>query len=136
MNKIFFRTLLILTCLGVSFSAVAIDYTAKGSKSTKYEKKKSRGADKNRCSKKDIRAIKKFDRKGKKAIEELHELGEFGERIVSGMTGLTSEEIIDQTEDPELGFFKSEKYMNMKVVYKRCDRKMPKIEAPKLFWMP
>lgn len=137
MNKIFLRTLLVLTCLGVSFSAVAIDYTAKGSKSTRYEKDKSREVDKNLCSKKDIRAIKKFDRKGKKAVEALHEFGEFGEQIVSGTTGLSSEEIIKLTEnpDPKLEFFGSEKYKNMKAVYKRCDRKRPKIETPKMFWM-
>lgn len=141
MNKIFFRTLLIVSFVGVSFSAFAVDYTAKHSKSLKHNKTAphSRYANENGCTKKDMRAIKKFARRAKNEIEKWDEINEESEKFARGEpTGLTKRQLIRKSEklNEKEHFFISERYMSMKVVYKRCSLKMPMITVPVLYWVP
>ena len=143
MYKIFFRALLVVTCLGISFSAVAIDYTAKSSKKVSRHTKHSDKLVNNKgCTNKDMRAIKKFDRKAKKEIEEWHERNEFSNQIVRGATGLSTKELIKRSKKVDVdemvrgNFFASNKYIAMQKVYKRCNLKSPMIKIPPMFWLP
>ena len=143
MYKIFFRTLLVVTCLGISFSAVAIDYTAKSpKKSSRHTKHSEQVVNNKGCTNEDMRAIKKFDRKAKKEIEKWHERNEFSNQIVRGATGLSTKELLKIAKKVDVGeivggnFFTSDKYMVMQKVYKRCDLKSPMIKMPPMFWLP
>ena len=134
---------MVVTFLGISFSAVAIDYTAKSSRhGSKNQKEVSQKADKNKCSGSDMRAIKKFDRKAKSEIEEWYERNEFSNQIVRGTTGHTEYELIkiakkvDVNELVSENFFVSEEYIAMKVVYDRCDLKPPMIKLPDMIMLP
>ena len=139
MYKIIFRTLLVFVCFGISFAAVAVDYTARGAHSKKTVSHK---VETNQCSDKDIRAIKKFDRKAKNEIEKWYETNEFSSQIVRGTTGMTTRELIKMSKKMDTeellreNFFVSNRYRAMKVVYKRCDRKRPMIQTPSVFWLP
>ncbi len=135
--------MLVVTCFGISFSAVAIDYTAKSSKNThKNTKHLGKPVKDKGCSDKDMRNIKKFDRKAKKEIEEWHERNEFSNQIVRGATGMSTKELIkvgDKVDVEEIvgnNFFTSNKYKAMQKVYKRCGLKAPMIKMPPVFWLP
>lgn len=143
MYKTLFRFLLVVTFFGISFSAVAIDYTAKHSKkSSRHTKSSDKLVNDKGCTNKDMRAIKKFDRKAKNEIEEWHERNEFSTQIVRGATGLSTKELIRMSKKIDVdeivggNFFTSDKYTAMKKVYKRCDLKAPMIKIPPMFWLP
>lgn len=137
MYKIFFQTLLVVTCLGISFSAVAVEYTARHSKQKKEAAQK---LSKSQCSDKDIRAINKFNRKAKSEIKDWHERNELSNNFARGTTGLTKKEILKTAKKANKlvgkNFFSSEKYTAMKAVYKRCNRDAPMIKVSLPFWIP
>ncbi len=137
MYKIFFQTLLVVTCLGVSFSAVAVEYTARHSKQKKEAAQK---LSKSQCSDKDVRAIKKFNRKAKNEIENWHEQNELNDKFMRGTQRLTKSKIkkITAKEKKLVGknLFISDEYTAMKAVYKRCNRASPMIKVSMPYWMP
>ena len=137
MYKIFFQTLLVVTCLGISFSAVAVEYTARHSKQKKEAAQK---LGKSQCSDKDMRAIKKFNRKAKNENEDWQEFNELSSQFARGTAKLTKSKIkkITAQEKKEVGknLFSSDEYAAMKAVYKRCNRDAPMMEVAMPFWMP
>ncbi|PCI55241.1 MAG: hypothetical protein COB36_06355 [Alphaproteobacteria bacterium] len=136
MYKIFFRNLLIVTCLGVSFSAVAVavDYTARHSKQKRelaQKKELAQKDGKDQCSDKDMRAIKKSNRKAKNEIDSWYELVEASRRLELSTEEVNVDKLIKQVRE---NFFISEQYISMQAVYKRCNQEFPITPLP--FWLP
>ena len=85
------------------------------------------------CSQKDLKAIKKFDRKLKKAQENIQDIYQEARRERD------PDEIEDTADDiDEAGaIYDSPEYASMKPVYERCGRNIPDINSGfKPFWMP
>ncbi len=122
-----YKYLLILLLI-LPNSALAIDYTAKKSDPPEwgeqdYERK---------CSRDDLRKIKRFDRKAKIKIEEYKAIE------ATALDVKTKKTAIKFSEEMEIAtvFFESDKFKEMEEIYDRCNMEIPKPQSEKPFWIP
>ncbi len=128
MNKSFSK-ILFLTFIIIGFSSVTVmanKYTAKPRKPTTSAPQNYGEGEK--CSPADIKAIKKFDVKATRKVNQyLKFLSKTDDRL--------TEEPSDKLEKFRKYFY-SDKYTAMKDIYKKCGKEIPWPMQPAPFWMP
>ncbi len=85
------------------------------------------------CSPQDLRDIKSFDRKAKKAQQKIRDV--YNDTKRSRDPDVLEDSVEDMDDESE--FFESAEYEAMKPVYERCGRQIPKMYSGfEPFWMP
>jgi len=113
-------------------SVMAQKYTASSKNATASSPS---GSQSGKCSIDDTKKIGKFDRKVRRYVAKSRKLADLAEE---------SKDIDSPRESKKkarwnkkvMDFFLSEEYLQMKVVYERCGKKIPSMELPSAFWVP
>ena len=82
------------------------------------------------CTKKDMQQIRRFHPIAKEKVEEFRELEKKGYKVDSKNEAERYTKSLKETKS----FFESEEYMEMKIIYERCDQKIPTIDHEVPWW--
>ncbi len=112
--------------LSLPVTALAVDYTAKSNKSSEQKSAKN----KEQCTKDDLRKIKSFDRKANAKIKELNYLNDYKSKPKNKGKAMDLKKEMKEI----VKFFKSKKFNKMKIIYKRCGKRIPQPSAERPYW--